>query len=332
MQALYLSAEFGDFFVKEIKNRIYMKNERRKFRIALIFAVLFSTLALISVGCTSGTSPEEAWNKTFGGINWDRAHSVQQTSDGGYILAGYTDSYGAGSRDFWIVKTDSNGKEIWNKSFGGTGYDHAWPPDDGYDHAWSVQQTSDDGYILAGFTNSYGAGGFDCWLVKTDSSGNEMWNKTFGGSDGDDARSVQQTSDGGYIFAGSTLSYSGGSHVCWLVKTDSSGNKEWDKTFGGRYVSDGARSVQQTTDGGYILAGFTNSYGAGYEDCWLIKVKREPTPTLASTIAPTTTASPTPTSTQVLTFMPTQTPMPGFEAIFAIVGFLAMVYLLRSRR
>ena len=199
--------------------------------------------------------PEEEWNKTFGGTDNDVAYSVQQTSDGGYILAGGTESYGAGSEDFWLVKTDSNGKEQWSKTFGGT--------DD--DCAYSAQQTADGGYILVGSTESYGAGGADFWLVKTDSNGKEQWGKTFGGTDDDCAYSVQQIADGGYILAGRTESYRAGFYDSWMVKTDSDGNKVWDKTF-----DDEAYSVQQTVDGGYILAGNTKLHGAGY-DFWLVK-------------------------------------------------------------
>jgi len=205
--------------------------------------------------------PEEEWNKTFGGTGGDYAKSVQQTSDGGYALAGGTDSYGAGSSDFWLVKTDSSGEKQWDKTFGGTRWDYAY----------SVQQTSDGGYILAGHTYSYGAGSSDFWLVKTDSSGEKQWDKTFGGTGWDSAYSVQQTSDGGYILAGHTFSYSASYSDFWLVKTDSSGEKQWDKTFGGT-GDDYAYSVQQTSDGGYILAGYTDySYGTGYYDFWLVK-------------------------------------------------------------
>jgi len=205
-------------------------------------------------------APEEEWNKTFGGSQDDMALSVQQTSDSGYIIAGYTESYGAGGADFWLVKTDSNGNKLWNKTFGGT-YD---------DWARAVQQASDGGYIIAGHTESYGAGSMDFWLVKTDANGTEQWNKTLGGTYDDWASSVQQTTDSGYIIAGRTESYGAGSEDVWLVKADSNGNKLWNKTFGGSQ-DDMALSVQQTSDGGYIVAGETCSYGAGHYDVWLVK-------------------------------------------------------------
>ena len=199
------------------------------------------------------------WDRTFGDYYCDEAYSVQQTVDGGYILAGFTSSGGGGAIDFWLLKTDANGTKQWDSTFGGRSND--W--------AYSVQQTVDGGYILAGFTLSFGAGRNDFWLVKTNANGTKQWDSTFGGMEDDMTYSVQQTTDGGYILAGKTASYGAGAHDSWLVKTDANGTEQWNKTFGGLKF-DSAYSVQQTSDYGYILAGQTNSYGAG--DFWLIKV------------------------------------------------------------
>jgi len=200
------------------------------------------------------------WDRTYGGSDYDRGHSVQQTSDGGYIIAGYTGSFGAGSYDVYVVKTDSSGDTLWTRTYGGSSYDVGH----------SVQQTSDGGYIIAGYTGSFGAGREDVYLLRTDSSGHSLWTRTYGGSDWDWGFSVQQTSDGGYVIAGETASFGAGSSDVYLLKTDSSGNTLWTRTYGGS-SSDRGRSVQQTSDGGYIIAGLTWSFGAGYSDVYLVK-------------------------------------------------------------
>jgi len=243
--------------------------------------------------------------KTFGGSDYDRVYSVQQTSDGGYIVAGYTRSFGAGGYDVFLLKTDASGNLRWAKTFGGSDWEGAS----------SVQQTSDGGYIVAGYTYSFGAGG-DAFLLKTDASGNLQWAKTFGGSDYEFAFSVQQTSDGGYIVAGGTYSFGAGSYDVFLLKTDASGNLQWAKTFG-EGSGDVAFSVQQTSDGGYIVAGWTWSFGAGYEDVFLLKTDANGnigTCAIVASVTPTvntpspSVASPIPTVTSPTPIITTPSP------------------------
>jgi len=240
------------------------------------------------------------WAKTFGGSGWDLAYSVQQTSDGGYIVAGETYSFGAGSYDVFLLKTDASGNLQWAKTFGGSGGDYAW----------SVQQTSDGGYIMAGYTSSFGAGSYDVFLLKTDASGNLQWAKTFGGSNYELAHSVQQTSDGGYIVAGFTYSFGAGNEDVFLLKTDASGNLQWAKTFGGSEW-DWAYSVQQTSDGGYIVVGFTYSFGAGSYDVFLLKTDANGnigTCAIVGSVTPTVnTPSPTVTNPTPILNSPTPT-------------------------
>ncbi len=199
------------------------------------------------------------WNQTYGGPEADVAIAMVQTSDGGYALAGETYSFGAGDSDFWLIKVDSSGSIQWNKTYG----------EATADGANSVIQTSDGGYVMAGYSTD-NVTGRDLWFVKTDSSGNMQWNRTYGGSRWDDAESVIQTGDGGYALAGESNSFSDDvPHDCWLVKTDSDGNMEWNKTYDGDGGFDGANSLVQTSDGGYTLAGHTGGFIG--QNVWIIK-------------------------------------------------------------
>ncbi|MBU1707101.1 T9SS type A sorting domain-containing protein [bacterium] len=207
------------------------------------------------------------WHRTFGGYTSEGCLSVKQTSDSGYVMAGWTYSFSAGYRDFWMVKTNVDGDSLWSQRFGGSGDDYCT----------CVLQSSDGGYILAGSTVSFGVGR-DFWIVKTDANGDSLWSRTYGGVGSEECYSAVQISDGGYVLVGSTSSYGAGSADFWIVRTDSNGTQLWDKTFGGS-SSDVCRSVQQTTDGGYILGGHTRSFGAGNYDFWLVKTGPDPAAT-----------------------------------------------------
>ena len=202
------------------------------------------------------------WQKAYGGTGYDVACSVQQTQDGGYIVAGGTVSFGiGGTTNIWLIKLDASGSITWEKAYGGTGYDVAY----------SARQTRDGGYILIGRTSSFGAGSDDTWVLKLDASGNITWQKAYGGTGDDRTYAIVQTQEGGYIMAGETTSFSTGDRDIWLVKLDGSGNITWQKTYGGT-SDDSASSVEQTQDGGYIVAGSTDSFGKGNLDAWLLKL------------------------------------------------------------
>jgi Secretion system C-terminal sorting domain len=231
--------------------------DKRLNRITALLCLLIG-LPLVSIPSIA-QPPDTLWTRTFGADDGEGGYNLQLTSDGGQIITGYTYSFGAGSSDLWLIKTDSDGNEIWNQTFGGA------QSDVGH----YVQQTMDGGYIIVGTTLSFGHGGHDVWLVKTDSEGNEQWNQTYGTIHPEKGYCVQQTTDGGYIITGSTDSNIVEFISVWLLKTDSEGSLQWSQTFEGIDGS-GGKCVRQTLDGGFIIAGYTN-LGANDSDVLLIK-------------------------------------------------------------
>jgi len=326
-------------------------------RFISIFIIIFLNAVLFA------QAPAIQWTKILGGDSSDAGNCVQQTGDGGYIIVGTTWSFGAGASDIWLIRTDSSGDTLWTQSFGNgvslpfTGRESGssadttsdggyiivgnWETRRGYfgnivliktnsngdslwmrhfgaegshgvsaqqtanegfiiaGHNWynailiktdangdtlwtktfvgsgilqgskSVQQTSDGGYVLCG--NTYSSGNIDVILIKTDANGDTLWMKTFGGSNNDYGYSVQQTSDSGYVLCGYTNSYGSGDFDAWIIKTDANGDTLWTKTLGGSGADFGF-SMQQTSDGGYVLCGYTNSFGAGDANVWLTKL------------------------------------------------------------
>lgn len=190
------------------------------------------------------------WNRIFGGSDEDVGYFVQNTKDGGSVVTGSTKSYGMGEERLWILKADSNGSKQWDRTFGGF-------VSSAGDGGWSVNETDDGGYIVAGYTKSYGAGGKDLWLIKTDSAGKKQWDKTFGGSEDDVGMSVIQAADGGYVVAGRTASYGSGKDDVWLLKADFEGREMWNKTFGGAEDDVGFQVLE--LDDGYAIVGRTES-------------------------------------------------------------------------
>ena len=211
-----------------------------------IMVLVLLTFTILKMGLCYGYE----WDKTFGGSGIDSGYSVQQTTDGGYIIAGSTSSFGAGESDVYLVKTDGNCDLVWDKTFGGSGNDVAY----------TLQQTAEGGYIIGGYTGSFGSGRENVYLIKTDADGNELWSRTFEPEDyGDNLESavgyeVRQTADGGYVIIGWVKNVI--SSWVLLIKTDADGNETWWKTFmsSAGNVNQG-HSVQQTSDGGYITAG-----------------------------------------------------------------------------
>jgi len=200
------------------------------------------------------------WDQTFGGSEHDQGSYVMQTNDNGYIITGKTKSYSNGKTDAWLIKTDENGNKIWDKTFGYSDFDSGS----------EVIQTSDGGYIMVGNVNTSGGGLGDVWIIKVDSNGNKLWDKSFGGKGHNYGDSIQQTPDGGYIILGSSwIPDETNSYDVWLIKTDNNGEMLWDKKYHGT-DSDHGWSLQQTSNGDFIVVGMTNS-GDGSDNLWLFK-------------------------------------------------------------
>jgi hypothetical protein len=207
---------------------------------------------------------EEIWSQTFGGPEEDRLFSVDQGSEGGFVLTGTTRSFGEGdrgNRDAYVVKTDDAGEVVWTQVFG--------EALDDVGHA--VRQTGDGGYIVTGYSRSFDAQNYDTWLIKTDEAGGLSWQTFYGGPGDDRAIYGEQTADGGYIFTGYTRNFGAVSWDVFLVRTDPSGEVIWHSTFGDT-AEDTGYTVKQTADGGFILTGETSSFGEGSGDMVVIKV------------------------------------------------------------
>ncbi len=210
-----------------------------------------------------------SWQKIYGGFDtflylWPV--QIHQARDGSYIVACSIKYAEAEKYDFWILKLDPGGNIIWQKTYGGIS--NEW--------AYSIQQTIDEGYIVAGNSSSFGSGNRDMWILKLDQDGDIAWQKIYGGGGHDSASSIQQTKNGDYIVVGDTNSYGAGNFDLWILKLDQNGSVLWQKTYGGS-SNDSIYSgfIQQTTDGGYIVATRTNSFGLGtpnYTNIWILKI------------------------------------------------------------
>lgn len=222
-----------------------------------IVGIYFVSLTWALHGLTNVYDGEE-WNSTFGGNGFDAFEDILKVEDG-YICGGYSSEYKDENFDAWVVKVNKYGDELWGKTYGGE-------KEDGI----KCIIKGIDGYILGGYTASYGNGDYDFWIVKIDDNGNEIWNKTYGGIHTEYASDIISTSDEGYAIVGSVFSNQSTESDIMLIKVDGNGNKEWTSVFGDG-KDEWAESMLQTEDGGYLIAGRTSSYGSNLWDIWLIK-------------------------------------------------------------
>lgn len=217
---------------------------------------------ILSFSLHFNAQPPSKFFCTYGGNGYDYGYDVKQTLDNGYIITGSTSSFGQGNTDVYLLKLDSMGQKKFEKTFGS--YSN--------DIGKSVVQLADSSYVISGYSSSFGIGGYDIYIFKTDKNGVLIWEKTIGGNDWDFGYSLQATTDGGFIIAGTTYSYGYGNADGYIVKIDANGIIQWSKTYGGK-KDDEFKSVIQTQDGGYAFAGYTKSYNDTVNgDAWVVKI------------------------------------------------------------
>lgn len=210
--------------------------------------------------CASCSASQSTFQKTYGGTGNEEAHAILANTDGTFMMAGETNSFGSGNKDGYVIKTNSKGEILWEKTYGGSSADVIR----------SIEPTSDGGYILGGWTQSFGAGGNDLYLIKTDADGNTQWSKTYGTSSSEDGGYVHLTPDGGYIISGTQGS--SGSWDFYMTKTDATGNMQWAKSYSRSSNNDYVGYSVVANDGGYLIGGATYNFGAGmFYDMYCIK-------------------------------------------------------------
>ncbi len=255
MISLYLKDIFLD------KKRVQKVFENSNFYLIKFRLLTFAFTLFSFPSFAYSLFPDTALVRSFGGKGMDIGRDIQVCSDGGFIIVGTTSSFGAGNTGIYLIKTDSNGIYKWSKSIGGIGIE--W--------GYSVKQTFDHGFAIVGYTNSIGAGGYDMYLVKTDSIGNTLWEKTYGGVEWDFGYCIQQLPDSGFIVGGETYSFGNGSGDAFVVRTDKMGDTLWTRAIGG-LKNDLIRSSVIVDSNTYAFTGETQSLGNGKVDIFFIKL------------------------------------------------------------
>ena len=226
----------------------------------ILILILFCGLTLQS-NLLFGQEPITLWTKVVGGDSTDVAYDVEELWDGGFAVVGYTKSIPVTNYDIWLLRTDSNGDTLWTRTYGG----------DGDEYGYSLKKTDDGGFIIGGATSSFGVGGFDFYLIKTDSLGDTLWTRTFGGMNDDICWSIDKTEDGGFVLAGEKDAWPIDADV-WIVKTDSSGILIWESSFGNDIDDERAFSIKKARNGKFIVAGAQGCNGYASCEGWLISI------------------------------------------------------------
>jgi hypothetical protein len=210
----------------------------------------------------ANTQGDSMWAKAFGGSEQDFGYSVLETSDSGFIAVGFTESSGSGMGDIFIIRTDASGDSIWARTFGGSADERAL----------KIKPANDSGFIITGYSSSFGSGGTDVYLLKISNHGDSVWAFTYGGLQDDCGYDIENAANGGYIVSGITRSFGEGGEDVYLLRLSEQGDTNWTQTYGGS-SDDGAAAVIEMPDNTLLIAGKTYSFGAGGYDVWLIRTE-----------------------------------------------------------
>ncbi|WP_290623504.1 MULTISPECIES: PGF-CTERM sorting domain-containing protein [unclassified Archaeoglobus] len=289
------------------------------------------------------------WQKTYGGAKRDAFCAVREASNGDIIVAGVTWSFGAGKGDFWVLRLDAEGKIKWQKTYGGAEFEVAW----------SLVEATNGDIIVAGVTYSFGEGQ-KFWVLRLDAEGKIKWQKTYGGAENDWLWEMVEASNGDIIVAGVTESFGAGDYDAWILRLDAEGKIKWQKTYGGA-KRDGALAMVEASNGDIIVAGVTESFGAGDKNAWILKLpsdgsleyfsqdshailndtNAQSNNSNASILAPSVQVNNSQALVEDLNLplvliTPTEKMprrgkgVPGFEAVFTLTIMLSAAYLLRK--
>jgi predicted secreted protein len=207
---------------------------------------------------------DSLWSRAYGGVETETFGGLGVLADSGYFVAGYTQSFGAGTEDFWLLRVAANGDSLWSRTYGGPSNERCW----------AAIRGRNGNFYLVGDARSFGLGDKDVWLVAANANGDSLWSHVYGGARDEECRGIVQTADGGFLLAGSQDQDGAGNFDAWLIRTDSAGNVLWDTTFGGP-LSEGVEDVTLLPDGGFAVLGNTLSFGAGDQDVWLLRVSAD---------------------------------------------------------
>jgi hypothetical protein len=266
----------------------------------------------------------QVWSRTYGGTQWDEAKCIIKTNDGHYLVAGLTNSFGAGNSDIWLMKIKGDLDTVWTRTYGGAG----WEGEYTWDEIINLMQDRDGNFLLAGRTQSFGAGSYDAWILKFDNYGDTLWSRTYGGTSKDAANSIVQCRDGYYLVGGLTRSFSTDSTDGWMVKLKADGDTLWSMVYGDTN-SDGVNSIIQCSNGDYLIGGWAKSFNQNKYDLYLARIAMEQihyyNTAFYYKILPPLDSTGTPWDSSIFTYISVEAPMgmdvtPGGTIIWTPFG------------